>query len=223
MQGSAGFLCSRNGISGLITSVRYFCARGDVQEQIHWDRWRKCSPLGGGPQNSPSDVFSATSMGSRIPWQGPASATPDSQGQLPAGSRTSFNSSLIFCLNKGCSGCNLLWRAAEEPEKTANISAFPPRQPQSAHGETIPAGKVNNICSYYLCCDSSQSPNRSPNTIALRAFTHTQQRLSPLLIACSSSRRSPCLPKTHDPRTRAAARVTPYLSASPDVPSSPEG
>lgn len=105
----------------------------------------------------------------------PGSATPDSHGHLIAGSRTSFNSSLIFSLNKGCSASSLLFYPAKMLEKTANTSAFPPRQPRSAQGETVPARKVNIICSYYLCCDSSQSPNRSPNAIALRLFTHTER------------------------------------------------
>lgn len=104
----------------------------------------------------------------------PGPATPAAHGHLMAGSRTSFNGSLIiFSLNKGLSASSLLFHPARAPEKAANISAFPPRQPQSAQGDTVPAGKVNIICSYYLCCDSSQSPNRSPNAIALRLFTHT--------------------------------------------------
>lgn len=107
----------------------------------------------------------------------PGSATPAAHGPLMAGSRTSFNGSLIiFSLSKGCSASSLLFYPARTLEKAANISAFPPRQPQSAQGDTVPAGKVNIICSYYLCCDSSQSPNRSPNAIALRLFAHTEHR-----------------------------------------------
>lgn len=107
--------------------------------------------------------------------QAPGSAPPAAHGHLMAASRTSFNGSLIiFSLNKGCSASSLLFYPARTPEKAATISAFPPRQAQSAQGDTVPAGKVNIICSYYLCCDSSQSPNRSPNAIALRLFTHTE-------------------------------------------------
>lgn len=107
--------------------------------------------------------------------QAPGSAPPAAHGHLMAASRTSFNGSLIiFSLNKGCSASSLLFYPARTPEKAATISAFPPRQAQIAQGDTVPAGKVNIICSYYLCCDSSQSPNRSPNAIALRLFTHTE-------------------------------------------------
>lgn len=143
-------------------------------------RWRRYIFRGEECPNLPSRSFPLHVSGISHPLaktlHAPGSAIPAAHGHLIPGSRTSFNGSLIiFSLNKGCSASSPLFHPARPPEKAANISAFPARQPQSAQGDTVPAGKVNIICSYYLCCDSSQSPNRSPNAIALRLFTHTER------------------------------------------------
>lgn len=185
---------SRGSQKGFLTkSVLYIIS-------VLWELWRSKQTNRqntfswvGSPPVSPHQIPSPSCQWVLHPTvrtpHAPGSGAPASQGHLIAGSRTSFNSSLIFSLNKGCSAPTLLVCPAETLEKTANISVFPPRQPRSAQGETVPARKVNIICSYYLCCDSSQSPNRSPNAIALRLFTHTEHgSLSPV----SQSPCSPC-------------------------------
>lgn len=184
-----------------------------MEEKIYWGN-RDVFFLGEECPNLPSrslllHISGISHPPARTP-HAPGSATPAAHGHLIAGSRTSFNGSLIiFSLNKGCPASSLPFYPARTPEQAANISAFPPRQPQSAQGDTVPAGKVNIICSYYLCCDSSQSPNRSPNAIALRLFTHTE-RGSP-----SEQAQLPCFPCHIPPGCFTTEHLTPQpLSSS---------
>lgn len=165
-------------------------------------RWRRCIFQGEECPNLPSRSLPLHISGISSPGKkalcAPGSAIPAAHGHLITGSRTSFNGSLIiFSLNKGCFSFQFrqFHPSQNAGEKLQNISAFPPRQPQSAQGDTVPAGKVNIICSYYLCCDSSQSPNRSPNAIALRLFTHTERgSLSERVSSPAPSSQTRCSP-----------------------------